>query len=274
MGKDDEPPLKARLIPSTSNAATCTPQTGRGISMYLGGPTTSMMQISAHLQAEIHDTITLLHHAEDTCSLPEAFSPWCPTRASCHPWTSESPYWVHVMVPAYLKVPLLRHLFLGAMPRSGTLLGHLLRLAALPELTFHFTTDHFFQMWIWERRQKRQLWCGKWSPWNWIGGPLTFPKSFYRSRYLWWVIGTDNDTRRVWRLAPFKYLCSTKTNKWMPSICVFFAVEYVHKLYHIRVCRSSFSPPWAWSEPRSRGSWMFQTTAESFSDLRTRNFLT
>lgn len=31
------------------------------------------------------------------------------------------------------------------MPRSGMLLGHLLRLAALPELTFHFTTDHFFK---------------------------------------------------------------------------------------------------------------------------------
>lgn len=70
MRKVDEPSLKARLILSTSNAPTCNPQTGHGISMYLGGPTTPMMQNSDHLQAEIHDTITLLHHAEDTCYLP------------------------------------------------------------------------------------------------------------------------------------------------------------------------------------------------------------
>ena len=48
-------------------------------------------------------------------------------------------------MPAYLKAGLLRHLFLGAMPLSGTLLGHLLRLEALPEGTFHFITDNFFK---------------------------------------------------------------------------------------------------------------------------------
>lgn len=31
--------------------------------MHLGGPSMAMMQISTHLQAEKHDTITLLHHA-------------------------------------------------------------------------------------------------------------------------------------------------------------------------------------------------------------------
>lgn len=237
MGKADEPPLKARLIPSTSNALTCTPQTGHSISMYLGGPTTFfdanlcpfagwdtwhhyiITSCRGHLLLT-WGLLTLVPYESQLSSLNIRES----ILGTCHG-------------ACLLKSPTAQTSISG----SDASLRHAPRASpqasSSPRTHISFHHRSFFQMWIWERRQKRQLWCGKWSPWNWIGGPLTFPKSFYRSRYLWWVIGTDNYTRRVWRLAPFKYLSSKKTNKWMPSICVFFAVEYVHKLYHIRVCR-------------------------------------